>query len=489
MYVFSSKILKKFCSVEKNIKNIKLTINSIQKSKDKTLKKELKEFYKKYSSKQQECDKNNTTFSFTDIIDNSYNFWRLIDILIIYTDTLINQHNIDNYNFKYLVFEEFNNTSFATLRQVDNKVTFENITIFHNAQFKKGANFDNCTFKKKVGFNASIFEEDSSFKHSRLEGEAYFRETNFKKNVDFGSCRFNDTTFEDIIFPVSKKDKIKILKVTVEKFIWTGFATYLQVEQIEANRETFARLKKVNADNGNFIDSNIFYIKEANTYLGEVSSKLGKSLKFWTNENKQPFKFRKFIALVQDWLSFGIAKWTSNYGINWLLPLVYIVIIIAIHFYSFKPNEDYKATQNTAMFVLENNNSKLNINEFKKTFCINKTSSSNNLYLFNFNKIRYENNDSCIYMTNSVEDMYFAKNIYKDFQGEFQDKTDKILKTGVTTSLMFSASCLIPPMFSESSMFVTLNESAYFWKMISMIVLWYLIGAFGFALKNKTKRQ
>ena len=218
--------------------------------------------------------------------------------------------------------------------------------------------------------------------------------------MDFNSSRFEDVTLDEITFPVD--DKIRMKRVTLEKIIWTNFINEDDdVSKIDSERETFARLKHANSERGNFIDSNLFFIEESNRRFKESKYKFlcknGKSflcylpqitllsalilfvislfvflikpfqwdfsifyisipitivvvfLIYYNNEDIEdmqcPNCSLKKLKFVGDIISFLIAKYTTNFGQSWIVPLLMFVGLFLYKPTVFQPNIDFVSSK------------------------------------------------------------------------------------------------------------------------------------------------
>jgi len=366
-------------------------------------------------------------------------FWRKIDLQIIYNK----RQDIQEYNFRGYYFPKTIESSFLALRDEDNKIVFDKGVAFHKAHFLKEIKFNEFIFTKKVSFNDTHFYDRVELSHCRFEGETYLRKTIFDKEVDFNSSRFEKVTFDNIVFPSDPKDKIKMDRVTLVDAIWSEFNSPLDVQQIEAKRETLASFKKTNADRGNYIDSNLFFVQESEVYLAES----------WQNLKKS--SWRKKPSLLADWISFRIAKFTSNYGQSWMKPLKHLFVLFILSIFMLTPNKDYFATVLTPIYALRESDTTIKVEDLNKYY---------------------------------LEKGYYKNNYYLTYYGEFQEQTNKVLKNNLPVKIAFFFSCLTPNIFADEQLFVTIEGWTSFFKILLSIFMWYFLGAFIFALKNRTKR-
>jgi hypothetical protein len=393
------------------------------------------------------------------------------------------------------------------LRDEDNKIVFDIGVAFHKAHFMGQVKFDEFIFMKKVSFNDTHFYEKTELTHCRFEGETYLRKTIFDKEVDFNSSRFEDVTLDEITFPVD--DKIRMKRVTLEKIIWTNFINEDDdVSKIDSERETFARLKHANSERGNFIDSNLFFIEESNRRFKESKYKFlcknGKSflcylpqitllsalilfvislfvflikpfqwdfssfyislpiaivvvfLIYYNNEDIEdmqcPNCSLKKLKFVGDIISFLIAKYTTNFGQSWIVPLLMFVGLFLYMPTVFQPNIDFVSSETTPFFLLDENLSKK------------------------------EPIDS------NISVAFYNKNYYSEYVFDFQKESKFYLKDDYTTKLMFVYSSLAPTLMSSSHWFSTMKEETFRKKAMLTMFFWYFLGAFIYALKNRTRR-
>lgn len=141
------------------------------------------------------------------------------------------------------------------------------------------------------------------------------------ERVDFKNTYFNDF---DISKARKKISKTSFIDAHLNDIKWGDITT------IDANQSTFRQLKFVNDSQGSYIEANDFYMMEMKKYKQSLKDKKG-------------FLQEKFIF----WLSKNI----SNFGQNWVMPLVLIVLsnasfyyIARIHQFCILKIEDLKCT-------------------------------------------------------------------------------------------------------------------------------------------------
>ena len=378
-------------------------------------------------------------------------FWRSLDLQIIYDKSSDTQE----YNFSEYNFPEFNNSSFLAFFDDKNNIHSDKPLIFLKSKFYGKVKLKKAVFEKKVSFNLAIFYETVEIKSCRFLKETYFRKTYFIQDADFEASRFENVTLDSITFP--KNGKIKMVRTTFEHVIWSNFINPTDILKIESERETFSRLKQANSERGNFIDSNLFFVEESNIYLRDVMHKLfciPKSNIEDENPNKKCPSWLKKFGFIGDFISFGIAKITSNFGKSWILPLIWFVTIFAIALFIFTPNKDFVATPSTPKFLTMLDK--------------NKTKSSK------------------IY---NISDAYYRKNYYSGYDFEFQGDSAYKLKDTFATRSMYVFGSLAPTVLSSNHWFNTITRDRFIYRAILTILFWYFIGAFLYALKNRTKRN
>jgi len=383
-----------------------------------------------------------------------YIVWRIIDLKILYVQLTdkSQEHNTVKYNFDGISFPKFDKCSFFLLRNSNNIIIFDREVTFLRAKFKGEVVFINTIFKKKVSFNIAHFYETVIFKSCRFEDVSYFRKTYFDKATDFEASFFENVALDAITFP--EKDNIKMVRTSFENVIWSDFINANDVFKIESERETFARLKQANSERGNFIDSNLFFVEESNIYLKNSIRKL---FCIHNKENENPNlkcpKWYKKIGFLGDVFSFGIAKYTSKFGTNWFMPLGWFILLFIVGVYVFEPNKDFIATPGTPKFLLLKDDTK-------------KTEEK----------------------ISNVDLEYYKKNYYDGYNFEFQEDSEYKLKNSFATKSMYVFGSLAPTVISSNQWFSTVTKDRFAFRAVLTILFWYFLGAFMYALKNRTRR-
>lgn len=385
-----------------------------------------------------------------------YKFWRYVDLKILHesiTGSL-------EYKFMFYVFPGFIESSFLALFDENKVINTDKDMIFTLAHFMGKVNFKKAVFNHKVNFNLTRFYEKSAITNCFFKGEVYFRKTVFDNDIDFSATRFDDISLNDIQFPKHKLYKIKMERVTLEKAIWTEFNNPKNINQIEAGRETFSRFKQANAEIGNFIDSNLFFARESEVYRLE-------SWKNFRGKGQENDNSRQWSALP-DAFSFAIAKWTSSYGQSWIKPLIWLVVFGVLASFIFIPNLHYVATPNTPFFAVEDK---------KENKMISSLYSKSFLSKDDVNK--------------TIFGQYVNKNYYDSYNFDFQDDSKMKLKDNLWIRFSFYLSCVVPTFLPVEQQYIVKSENPwiYLLRLGLNIVMWYLLAAFGFAIKNRTRRS
>ena len=161
--------------------------------------------------------------------------------------------------------------------------------------FTKDADFHSTKFKnfniKEVSFSALTVFEKCEF----LNKKAEFNYVNFK----------NNTTFRDSKFP--KGLDLRNINAKVENLNFLN----INIKEEGTDRESFRIIKSSFDKVGNHIEANKFFALEMKAYK--------KELRFMKN----PFKFIMFC------LNNGI----SNFGQNYIRPLVLIILTAIIYYF------------------------------------------------------------------------------------------------------------------------------------------------------------
>ncbi len=378
-------------------------------------------------------------------------FWRMIDLQIIHDRF----RNIDEYNFAEYTFPAFNDRSFIAVHNDKRHMVFSKPVIFLKTKFYGEVSFQKALFEQKVSFNIAYFYEKVKIRSCRFLGETYFRKTYFFNEADFEASHFKNVALDGITFP--EDNKIKMVRTTFENVIWSNFINPNDVLKIESERETFARLKQANSERGNFIDSNLFFVEESNIYLKNIKEKLfciPKKDRTKEDPNKKCPKWIKKFGFLGDYISFGIAKITSNFGKSWFIPLAWFWALFVIALFVFAPNRDFIATPATPKFLMQKDTNKTDASEIP-----------------------------------DIETAYFQKNYYDGYNFEFQDDSEMRLKDTLATRSMYVFGSLAPTVLASNQWFSTIRQDRFMMRAVLTILFWYFLGAFLYALKNRTKRN
>lgn len=380
-------------------------------------------------------------------------YWQVIDLKLFVH--LVNEHQ--EYVFTEYSFPSFTEKSFGILKT--DKVVFDKEVIFLKANFFGNVKFNKNVFEKKVSFNLAKFHMNTQIKSSRFLGETYFRKTYFLKKIDFEASFFKSVALDGVTFP--KNDVISMDRTSFEQVIWSDFINSGDVKKIDASRETLARLKQANSERGNYIDSNLFFAAESNSYLKSHMKK------FWNGfkknllrlevkddpNNKVPETIYKTLSVIPDIIPFAAARLTNNFGTSWTLPLIWITLILSFISFNFEPNKDFSSTVNTPIFLLTDNKKKTDVDKLQ-----------------------------------NIQNEYYKIKYYDTYSYEFQESTNQKLKDNLYVSFLYLVNSSAPSFLTTNQWFVSLSGDKLALKTAISILLVYLTGAFIFALKNRTSR-
>lgn len=409
------------------------------------------------------------------IDDLRFIFWRYIDLVILEADLKSNKV----YSFMNFRFPNFIGSSFVALFNEDNviKTQKEKELNFLFTHFIGEVSIKKAIFEGKVSFNLSTFHKKSAITQCRFEHEVFFRKTVFHNDIDFEASYFTNIKLNDIQFPKNRLYKIKMERLTLEKAIWTEFNNPKNINQIEANRETFSTFKQANAGIGNFIDSNLFFVRESEVYRKEA----WKNFRGKGQERDSSYQW----SVLPDVISFGLAKWTSNYGTSWIRPIIGLLILFVLSFIWFTPNENYFATPNTPSYAVD-------IKETNKTREGYIAKLTNN-FDYKGKAVVNERNETIIEAsaTDSLQKKYFEEKYFENMNYDFQKENKIKLKGGYLTQWSFYLSCIVPTFLPIEQQYVikSENEWIYYARLLYSIFMWYFITAFGFAIQNRTRRS
>jgi len=135
-----------------------------------------------------------------------------------------------------------------------------------------------------------------------------FNNMTISNNIDFRKIEFKNTYFNDL-----KIDKIKNnFKIEKTSFLGANFnsVSWGNLSSIEASRDTFRELKYVHDKQKDYINADIFYIEEMKrhrNYLQQLNKEGSNN--------------------IQDRFMFWINEQLSGFGSNWLLPVIWYILI------------------------------------------------------------------------------------------------------------------------------------------------------------------
>ncbi len=258
-----------------------------------------------------------------------------------------------------------------------------------------------------------------------------------------------------------KEKTIHMERVTMKEMIWSDFTTAHDVQRIDTNRETLARLKESNNNKGNFIDANLFFAAESNGYITKTWKKfvtfptLGDAKE--DCNNKPPKTIFGRLSLLPDIISFVFAKYTSNYGTSWVIPLIWMLLTVIGFSSTFEMNKDFTAIKTTPSFLL----CSTSMGECEPNIKLEKKNEQTDKVHFDY------------------------------YNHEFDSEYRYILNTNlpITVSVAYLVNSAYSTFFAKEKWFVTKADKKKFLLKIGVsILLLYLLGAFVFAIKNRTRR-
>ena len=192
------------------------------------------------------------------------------------------------------------------------RVIFKERAFFGSTTFKEGVHFLGTIFLKEAEFALTHFLESANFIGSRFQSKASFVLSNFQKRTDFRNTIFNN----EVDFSMAR---INTLLFNDTK---GDFVLNLQAAQIESidysntkfdksnNRNTFLILKNLAMKQNDTVSALGFHRKEYDQYRKELRGEGGE----WQN---------RFMLWFE--------KHVSNYGTDWVMPIILIVGLLALY--------------------------------------------------------------------------------------------------------------------------------------------------------------
>ena len=202
----------------------------------------------------------------------------------------------------------FNNAKFETTKTMlvkkPKEVVIDSIS-FEGAAFKKKVFFSNVKFTQDVCFRGATFFNTTVFEGAEFSKLAYFGCANFKAFAQFSSDTntvfyFQDSHIATLVF------KPLLLKKTVEVNFKSSIINRIIAPDIKfkgKNRETYTILKNHYLKENDRIQALDYYQKEMNEVLIDANKKK---------------KGDRFLLRLE--------KYSNNFGLNWWLPLFWIII-------------------------------------------------------------------------------------------------------------------------------------------------------------------
>lgn len=240
--------------------------------------------------------------SISENYDEKYNEYLEIDRLEL-NNCIVNNKLVLNqkYNIKYLDFKETTFKSKVKIqfceigKAIFFNTKFQDLADFYQSKFK-AVDFRRTDFEKISVFSECEFDCDVNFKYTKFLGKSIFRDTIIEGELDFRNTIFDDeANFLDITSEKRKQN---------EKGQFIGEPIDIKV----ANRETARIIKDFYDKSNNVIEANRFYKLEMEKREEEL----------------------KILKNPLDWLVFKFHKISSNHSQNWLLALVWIILLCII---------------------------------------------------------------------------------------------------------------------------------------------------------------
>ena len=196
---------------------------------------------------------------------------------------------------------------------------------FTSAKFNQEAFFWDINFSGVSNYNNAVFSDKVSFKNSKFE-DVSFAFATFKQEADFSYTAFIKGSFVESSFFILNFYQSVFKNATLNNLYgFKGLKSVALNSSHIANKETARIIKNFSIKTNNISDINKFYAIELD--------KIGKSL--LTKESYN----------IKDWLILKAYKFTSNYSQNYILPLIWLMIITFIFTCA------YPGTSNTDIFI------------------------------------------------------------------------------------------------------------------------------------------
>lgn len=295
----------------------------------------------------------------------------------------------------------FNEAKFLGDRIKFNGSTFNKKVRFHHCKFHHWVEFENTTFKDLVDFYDATFEREQQFYRVDFENVSIFSNTKFKGETQFLYCTTDpDKTY--LNFESAEFDKyvdisrcnfnnnlnfwnVKIsenLDLSNTKYYKDSFGIHKN-DTPNAHtliRESYRRIKKSFADNGNKIAESEFAGREQNIYLKELLSeyeydhiitfiiailslfiiiiKIGNFsilltvllLVYFSIKYKKLLSV-KIIVKSHELIMLLLNKISNNFGRNWIYGVAFTLIVGIITFVLLIQTSDYDSKEKITDYI------------------------------------------------------------------------------------------------------------------------------------------
>ncbi len=225
-------------------------------------------------------------------------------------------------DLSYIKFHKINFSKLLRETKVDKSIDFTSAqfkekTSFEDIKFLHNAIFTNVVFEKDVNFNYTSFKKEADFSNILFKGNSYFKHSNFQNTITFenSECRelfdLSDTSFFHLNLDNFISAKANYLRIDG----WNN-KSYVELEVIAskhiATKETARIIKAHFEKNNNIIESNKFFAIEMDKYRDKLKDyAYNPIMTFFTN---------------QDYFVLTLNKYISNFGTDWIRPLLIIFI-------------------------------------------------------------------------------------------------------------------------------------------------------------------
>lgn len=287
------------------------------------------------------CDKSN----WSNLKDKEFKFrydifWDEINNIILKNNErndLIREHGeahyvmapyvFENINFSFFNFKKLGNSSYTTYTPDGDENGIYNIfnglepnidIIFNNCIFEEEIDFtslrfaNNITFKETCNLKKGINFSNNSFTHNITVKavnniDINCKNTIFDKYIDFSNLKINSLLLSNTTFNenINLMESTLSLPLDLTNTIIKSNINFLNFKSEVANRQTARILKNEFDKQGDIIEANIFYAKEMKMREIELSP------------SKNFF----------DWIVFKVHNISSKHSQDWLLPLLWILVI------------------------------------------------------------------------------------------------------------------------------------------------------------------